>query len=496
MIVIKKFSNCEVNNYMKILLLNPPFLNKYSKSSRSPAVTKSGTIYFPLWLSYAAGVLDKEGHELKLIDAPARCMNRAQTLSMMKEFKPELTVIDTSTPSIFNDLNFANEIKKALPRTKICLVGTHASSCVEEILPENNFIDFIARREYDYTLKELSKKFNAPEKYSEITGISYLLDGKIVNNPDREYIENLDELPFVSEVYKKYLDIKDYFYAHVSYPTISIFSSRGCPSKCFYCMYSQVMFGKRYRKRSAKNLFDECVYITQNFPEVKEILIDDDNFAVDQNNVKDFCNLMIENRIDLEWTVQVRVNLEFDTMVLMKKAGCKLIVAGFESGNQQILDNMHKGITLDQSLKFNENAKKAKLRVHGCFMVGNPGESKKTMMETLQFSKRLKLDTIQYFPLMVYPGTEAYRWAENNNFIKAKDYSEWLKEDGMHNCVISTNNLTDQELVNFCDYARKKFYLRPKYLFMKLEQCLTNKEDAVRTFKALGTFRKYLWKQG
>lgn len=482
---------------MKIALLNPPFLNKYSKSSRSPAVTKSGTIYFPIWLSYAAGILDKEGHELKLIDAPAKCLDKEQTLSMVKEFAPQLTVIDTSTPSIHSDLEFAKEIKKVLPNCKICLVGTHASICVDEILPENSFfIDFIARHEYDYTLRELAEKLNEPSLYGNIAGISYVVDNRVINNPDREYIHNLDELPFISEVYKKHLDIKDYFYAHVSYPTISIFSSRGCPSKCFYCMYSQVMFGKGYRKRSAKNLYDECVYVTKNFPEVKEILIDDDNFAVDQENVIEFCNLMIKNNVKLKWTVQVRVNLEYETMLLMKKAGCKLLVAGFESGNQQILNNMHKGITLEQSLKFNENVKKAKIRVHGCFMVGNPGETKETMMETLEFAKKLRLDTVQFFPLMVYPGTEAYDWAKSNSFIRAKDYSEWLKADGMHNCVLSTDKVTNKELVDFCDYARKEFYLRPSYILMKVGQCLTSKEDAVRTMKAFGTFRKYLFKRG
>lgn len=481
---------------MKIVLLNPPFLDKYSKSSRSPAVTKSGTIYFPIWLSYAAGVLDKEGHELRLIDAPAKCLTREKTLSMVRNFNPELVVIDTSTPSIQSDLDFAKAIKEDLPNCKICLVGTHASACVDEILQVNPFIDFIARHEYDYTLRELAQKINDTSLYHSIAGISYVENGQIVNNPDREFIHNLDELPFVSEVYKKYLDIRDYFYAHVSYPTISIFSSRGCPSKCFYCMYSQVMFGKGYRKRSAKNLYDECVYITQNFPEVKDILIDDDNFAVDQENVKEFCNLMIQNKLKLKWTVQVRVNLKYETMLLMKKAGCKLLVAGFESGNQQILDNMHKGITLEQSLRFNKDAKKAKIRVHGCFMVGNPGETKETMMETLEFAKKLRLDTVQFFPLMVYPGTEAYNWAKDNNFIKAKSYNEWLKEDGMHNCVLSTDKVTSEELVEFCDYARKQFYLRPKYLLMKLGQCLTSKEDAIRTLKAFGTFKKYLFKRG
>lgn len=481
---------------MKVLLLNPPFMDKYSKSSRSPAVTKSGTIYFPLWLSYAAGVLDRAGYELKLIDAPAKCLTKEDTLGQIKAFEPALVVIDTSTPSINSDLAFARSIKSALPAVKIVLVGTHASACVHEILPEHaDAVDFIARHEYDYTLPELAEAMNDAEKLSTVKGISYLVDGAVVENPDREYIHDLDELPFVSEVYKKYLDIKDYFYAHVSFPTVSIFSSRGCPSKCFYCMYSQVMFGKRYRKRSAKNLFDECVYITKEFPEVKEILIDDDNFAVDQENVQEFCRLMIESKLKLKWVVQCRVSLTYDTMVLMRKAGCRLVVVGFESGSQKVLDGMHKGITLEQSLKFNDAAKKARMRVHGCFMVGNPGETKETMNETLEFSKKLRLDTVQYFPLIVYPGTEAYAWAQENNYITAKNYDEWLTPDGMHNCVLSTPEVTNQELVDFCNYARKKFYLRPKYMFMKLGECLTNKDDFVRTFKSFMTFKNYLLKK-
>lgn len=481
---------------MKILLLNPPFINKYSKSSRSPAVTKSGTIYFPLWLSYAAGVLDKEGHELKLIDAPAKCLSREETLKMVKEFSPSLVVIDTSTPSINNDLAVAQAIKKCISEVKICLVGTHVSAAVSEILPEKSaYVDFIARHEYDYTLPEIAKALEGKMRLKDVPGISYCENRELKENKDRPYIENLDDLPFVSAVYKKYLDIEDYFYAHVSFPTISIFSSRGCPSKCFYCMYSQVMFGKQYRKRSAKNLFDECVYIKRNFPDVKEILIDDDNFSVDQENVQEFCKLMIESKLGLKWVVQCRVTLKYNTMVLMKKAGCRLVVVGYESGSQKVLDGMHKGITLEQSRRFNAAAKKAKMRVHGCFMVGNPGETKATMKETLEFSKSLRMDTVQYFPLIVYPGTEAWTWAKENHYINAKSYDEWLTADGMHNCVLSRPELSSQELVEFCNYARKQFYLRPSYMLMKLGECLTSKEDFIRTWKAFGTFRKYLFKK-
>lgn len=482
---------------MKILMLNPPFLNKYSKSSRSPAVTKSGTIYFPIWLSYATGVLDKEGHELKLIDAPAKSLTKEEVLKQIKAFCPALVVIDTSTPSIYNDLEFTKLIKEAIPNVKTCLVGTHVSATVSEILPEKSgYVDFIARHEYDYTIREIAKAMEGEMELKDVLGISYCENGELKENADRPFIEDLDELPFVAEVYKKYLNVEDYFYAHVSFPTVSIFSSRGCPSKCFYCMYSQVMFGKNYRKRSARNLFEECVYIKRNFPDVKEILIDDDNFAVDQKNVQEFCQLMIESKLGLKWVVQCRVTLKYKTMMLMKKAGCRLVVVGYESGSQKVLDGMHKGITLEMSRKFNDAAKKAGMRVHGCFMVGNPGETRESMMETLRFAKSLKMDTVQFFPLIVYPGTEAWTWAQQNHYIHAKSYEEWLTPEGMHNCVLSTPEVSSRELVEFCDYARKKFYLRPGYCLMKAGECLTNKEDFVRTAKSFKTFARYLFRRG
>lgn len=481
---------------MKILLLNPPFLDKFSKSSRSPAVTKSATIYFPLWLSYAAGVLDKKGYELKLIDAPARCISKEVCLEEIRAFNPDLVVVDTSTASINNDLAYTKVIKEALPNIKTCLVGTHVSATVSEILPKcSSYVDYIARHEYDYTLPEIAEAIEGKKVLSDVMGISYCENGVLKETSNREYIKDLDDLPFVSEVYKKYLNYKDYFYAHVNYPTISIFSSRGCPSKCFYCMYSQVMFGKGYRKRSAKNLLDEVIYITKNFQDVTEILIDDDNFAVDQENVKEFCRLMIENKIKLKWVVQCRVTLQYDTMVLMRKAGCRLVVVGYESGSQKVLDGMHKGITLDMSRKFNAAAKKAGMRVHGCFMVGNPGETKETMRETLDFAKSLTMDTVQFFPLMVYPGTEAYEWAKTNDYIRAKSYDQWIRPDGMHNCVISTSEISSQELVEFCNQARREFYLRPSYIMMKVVQCLTNWGDFKRTLKAFSTFRKYLFRK-
>lgn len=481
---------------MKILMLNPPFLPKYSRSSRSPAVTKSGTIYYSLWLSYATGVLEKAGHEVLFIDAPAEGIELAQIKTKIIDFKPKLAVFDTSTPSINSDIKVLEEVKSWFDDNLLTvLVGTHPSALSEETIGLSESIDVIARREYDYTLCDIADRIQAGNlQLAQVLGITYRQGHEIKSTEDRPYIENLDEIPWVSKVYKKHVDINNYFYAHTKLPVISFFAGRGCPNKCFYCVYPQVMFGHKYRHRSAEDIVGELEYIVDEFPDVKEVLIDDDNFTVDQDHVLRICDLIIRKGISIPWTVEARVNLRYDVMVAMKKAGCRLLVTGFESGDQQILDNVDKGATIAQAEQYCANANKAGLRVHGCFMVGNKGETKETMEKTLQFALKLKPDTAQFFPLMVYPGTRAYVWAQDNSFIRAESYRDWLNEEGMHNCVLNTDKLTAKELVDFCDEARRRFYLRPDYLVAKTLDLLRNPSEIKRTVKAGSVLIKHLFK--
>lgn len=479
---------------LKILMLNPPFFPKYSRSSRSPAVTKSGTIYYPLWLSYATGLLEKEGFAVRLIDAPAAGLGLDQIIPLVKEFKPDLLVLDTSTASIYNDVEVGAELKRIVPGALLVLVGTHPSALAEETMGLSPLIDAVARREYDHTLRDLARALEGGQELGGVLGLSYRQDGRIVHNPDRPFIEDLDEIPFASAVYKKHLDIKDYFYAHCQNPVVSFFGGRGCPGKCVFCVYPQTFFGRRYRHRSPENIAEEFAYVARELPEVREILIDDDNFTADQAHTVRTCQEIIKRGNKIPWTCEVRGELEYETMLALKKAGCRLVVVGFESGSAQVLKNINKGVTLERYRRFVQEARKAGLLIHGCFMAGNPGETRATLQETLNFAKSLDLDTVQFFPLMVYPGTEAYRWAETSGYITAKDFSQWLDEGGLHNCVISTPALSCQELVRFCYQARREYYLRPKYLVKKLLKVIADPGERARTVKALGSFYRYLFK--
>jgi anaerobic magnesium-protoporphyrin IX monomethyl ester cyclase len=255
------------------------------------------------------------------------------------------------------------------------------------------------------------------------------------------------------------------------------------------------MFGHRYRHRSPENIVAELEYIQKELPDVREVLIDDDNFTADQEHVFALCELIIKKNLKVSWTVEARVNLRLDVMNAMKKAGCRMLVAGFESGDQQILNNINKGATIEQAEQFAFNARKAGLRVHGCFMAGNKGETRETMNKTLQFALKLNPDTAQFFPLMVYPGTRAYLWAKDNFFIQAESYRDWLSAEGLHNCVLNTQSLTAQELVDFCDDARRKFYLRFRYIVGKAADVILNPSEIRRTVKAARVLFKHLLKR-
>lgn len=478
---------------MRILLANPPFLPKFSRSSRSPAVTKSATIYYPLWLAHAAGLLEKRGHEVMLIDFPAECKELADYRQRITEFAPGMVVCDTSTPSIESDVQALETVKSWFTAPLLgVLVGTHPSALPVQTMALSPAVDVVARGEYDWTLCQLADQ---PDRLPNIAGISFRQDGLIVPNPDRPFAENLDELPFVSSIYKKHLNIGNYFYAHCRNPVVSIFAGRGCPNRCFYCLYPQVMFGRRYRHRSATHFVDELTYIQSEFPEVREILIDDDNFTADQDFVVQVCDEILRRGLKITWTCEARVNLRYEIMVKMKQAGCRLLVAGFESGDQAVLDKINKGITIEQSEEFAHNAKKAGLRVHGCFMIGNRGEDQQTLQRTLDFALRLPLDTAQFFPLMVYPGTEAYRWAEEKGYIRACSFRQWLTPEGMHNCVLHTEKLSARDLVDFCDYARRRFYLRPWYLAYKALDVMRNPGEIGRTVKAATTLANHLFRK-
>jgi radical SAM superfamily enzyme YgiQ (UPF0313 family) len=488
---------------MLVYFINPPFKAEYgrfSRESRSPAITKSGAIYYPLWLIYAAAYAKKRGQKVCFLDAPAKRLNEKQSIEVIQQQVQDkcFFVLDTSTPSIKSDVAFGAMLKDLFPDSFILLVGTHPSACPEETLELNGKIDAVAKGEYDLTVTDLAQTLEANRSLEAVRGITWrdCQSKAIKANVDMPYLENIDDIPYAAEFIEKYLNVKDYFFAAATYPAIQIFTGRGCPCRCNFCVYPQTMHGHKYRVRSPENVVGEFQYIADNFPTVKEVVIEDDTFTTDKNRLIEICNFLIEKKLQnrLKWLCNARVNLDIETMKIMKKAGCRLIIPGIESGNQQILNNIKKGTKIEQFETYVKNAKKAGLLIHACYMVGNHGETMETMQETLKLALNLNTDTAQFFPLIPYPGTEAYDWAKKSGYIEQK-YENYCKEDGTHNTVLNLPGLSGEEMVVFCNMARKKYYLRLRYILHRLRVGLGNFDDFKRSLKAFGSLKRYLLKK-
>lgn len=488
---------------MKVFFVNPPFKSEYGKFSReqrSPAITKSGCFYYPLWLIYAAARIERSpGFEIGFIDAPAKQLSKQQCMEMIaqKGSDTKLFVVDSTTPSIYEDVEFAAGLKKAYPNAVVILVGTHVSTLPEETLGLNDSLDAVARREYDLIVEGIANAIRDGKDWRKVRGITYRdVDGKICSNEDMPYITDMDDIPFASEFIKKHLDVNDYFISIATLPEIQIFTGRGCPFRCYFCLYPQTMHGHTYRYRSAENVVAEFEYIADHLPEVREVVIEDDTFTADKKRVQEICRLLIEKKINkkLRWMCNSRVTLDYETMVQMKKAGCRLLLPGFESGSQQILNNIRKGTKVEQFKPFVDNARKAGMQVHGCFIVGNRGETRETMQETLKVALTLKLDTAQFYPLMPFPGTEAYDWAVSQGYLSGK-YTDYLQEDGNHNTSMHVGDISAQELVDFCNYCRRRFYMRPWYIGHRIWMGIKDPADLKRALKSFGRFKEFLFRR-
>ena len=487
---------------MKVFFMNPPFKGKYGKFSReqrSPAITKSGCFYYPLWLIYAAARVERmEGFEVEFIDAPAKQMEWDECLKLVAEkgAGTKLFVVDSTTPSIYNDVSFAAALKEKYPDAVVMMVGTHVSTLPEETLDINEKIDAVARKEYDLIVMEIAQALKDGKNWRQTRGITYRDDkGQFRSNEDMPYITDMDDVPFASKFIKEHLDVEDYFIPASLFPERQIFTGRGCPFHCNFCLYPQTMHGHQYRARSPQSVVEEFQYIADHFPNVREVVIEDDTFTADKERVKEVCRMLVEKGLNtrLSWMANARVTLDYDTMVCMKKAGCRLLLPGFESGSQQILNNIRKGTKVEQFKPYVDNARKAGMQVHGCFIVGNKGETRETMQETLRVALSLKLDTVQFYPLMPFPGTEAYDWAVSQGYLSGK-YTDYLQEDGNHNTSLHLDDISAEELVEFCNYCRRKYYMRPWYIGHRIWMGLKDPEDLKRSLKSFGRFKEYLRK--
>lgn len=449
---------------MKILFLNLPYEFAISRASRWPEKTKSGTLYYPYWLCYAAGVCLEKKYEVELVDCITKKMTIDDTAKLVKSIKPDFVMAELTTSTCSYDYKTLTQIRQINPDVHVLVGGTHATVLSEKILEECAAIDVVARQEYDFTLDEIMQNWS---DLSQVQGITYRnTDGKIIRQPDRPWVENLDLLPMVSKVYEKFLDVNDYSYSFAKKPMIQIFSARGCPFHCNFCSYPESMSGRKFRRRSINNFVDELEYIHEHMPYIKEIFIEDDTFTVDKSRVVEICDEIKRRKLKLVWSCNTRVDtLDFFTMKKMKEVGCRLLVVGYESGNQIVLNETRKGIKLEQAVEFSNNTKKLGIKVFGCFMIGLKGDNLSTIEETFQFAKKLYPDMCFFQQAVPFPGTAFYAWVKENKYLRTEDFSKWLNKDGYLDCLVDYPYADHNRIEKIRDSLMSRYYFSLTYIF-------------------------------
>ncbi len=474
---------------MRIYMLNPPYFPHFGREMRWQDTGRGGTLYYPIWLSYAAGKLE-EDHEVRLVDAPAWHWEIDRVMEDLRGFDPDMIVLNTSFTSVDNDLKVGKELKQY--NVPVVMVGPPASQFAEKML---EVVDIVARYEYEFTLAELAQKMGRGESIEDVKGISFK-DDEMVHNPDRPFStsQDLDSLPFVSKVYKKHLDIYHYFLNYSLYPMVQIFAGRGCPNKCTFCSWPQSFMGRKYRIRSVENILDEFEWIEKNLP-VKEVFIEDDTFTISKKKVKEFCEGYQDRGLSVSWSCNARVDtLDLDTMQEMRRANCRFLIVGFESANEEILKNIKKGATVEQAREFAHNVKKAGLLLHADFIIGLPGETRDTIEETRSFIKEIKPEQLQVSVCSPFPGTELYEWCRENGYLLTDDPNEYLDEQGHQKAIISYPQLSKEEMVKKVDEILKEYYMSLSYVPLALRQVLRRNgfDEFKRLWRSTKMFLGYI----
>jgi hopanoid biosynthesis associated radical SAM protein HpnJ len=436
---------------MKTLFLQAPSFEGFDggAGSRYQAKREIRSFWFPTWLAQPAAMIPGS----RLLDAPPADITVEETLRVAAGY--ELCIMHTSTPSFPSDVRMAEMLKAHYPKMMIGLVGAKVAVEPEESLQASPAIDFVAREEFDYTLKEIAEG----RPLSEVDGINYRdANGLLVRTPDRAMIEDMDALPFVSEVYKRDLRIEDYFIGYLKHPYISFYTGRGCRSQCTFCLWPQTVGGHRYRTRSAASVIEEVKYIQKAFPQVQEIFFDDDTFTDDRPRAEEIARGL--GKLGVTWSCNAKANVPYETLKVLRDNGLRLLLVGYESGNQQILNNIKKGLKVDAARKFTADCHKLGITIHGTFILGLPGETQETIQQTIQFAKEINPHTIQVSLAAPYPGTYLYNQAKEQGWLTEEDESHLVNDRGVQISPMSYPHLNHTEIFDSVEVMYKKFYFR------------------------------------
>ncbi|MHB1701243.1 MAG: hopanoid biosynthesis associated radical SAM protein HpnJ [Acidobacteriaceae bacterium] len=473
---------------LKTLFLNPPSFEKFDggASSRWPATREIESYWYPVWLAYPAGMLEGS----RLLDAPPHHVSWQEVNNICKDY--EFLVVFTSTMGWTGDQRMAEKIKEDHPNIKIAFVGPPVTTDPDRALDECHALDFICRREFDFSVVEYANG----KPLNEILGISYRdANGVIQHNPDRPQVEDLDAMPWVTDIYARDMDVTKYNVPFLLHPYVALYSTRGCPAQCTFCLWPQTLSGHAWRKRSTDDVAAEMAHAKELFPHVKEFFFDDDTFNIQKARTIELCEKL--KPLGITWSSTSRVTTDYETLKAMREAGCRLLIVGYESGDPQILKNIKKGATVERARDFTRDCHKLGLTIHGDFILGLPGETKESIRNTIEFAKALDIETIQVSIAHAFPGTEFYDYAKKNGFIT----NEAMSDAGGHQMAhIEYPGLPVEYVLEMVHRFYDEYFFRPKQAFRVVWKAIVHRDlprlyTEARSFMKLRSQRNKIVKQ-
>ncbi|NQU15999.1 MAG: radical SAM protein, partial [Desulfobacteraceae bacterium] len=468
---------------MQILIINPPWPGKGFGTRSQNRIIKHRSdkfLQYPVFLAYSAAQLKGRGFGVTYIDSVIQDLDSDQTITEAKKRDPDAIFMETTTPSIEADYRSLTSLKDATG-AKIIVGGPHATYFHREVLNECEAIDVVIRHEFDTKIAGVVANLDNLES---VKGVTYRDGDAIIDNGDGGMARNLDAIPFPDRDTIPWTWYLEAWYSRQ--PFMNMMTSRGCPYHCAFCLWPESMYGHKQRFRGLDNVFAEIHQLVERYG-VREINIDDGTFTTNRQRVVDFCRRIRREKLDLIWTCNGRVdNIDDEMLGEMRRAGCKMIRLGVESGSQEVLDKIKKGLTLEQIEEGVRRVKKSGIQALGGFMFGFPYDTMETVQQTISFAKRLSPDQVQFSICMCYPGTSLYEDAKEKGLLLAKNFKEF---DMTHGPVVKTVDMEREELTNILARAYREFYFRPQFMFQTLRH-LKDKDEIKRVWRSLKSLLK------
>src|SRR5262245_38036209 len=467
---------------MRTLFLQAPSWEGYDggAGARYQARREIRSFWYPTWLAQAAALVPGS----KLVDAVPHGIGLAPLVEQARNY--DLAVLHTSTPSFASDVRTLEALKAANPNLRAGFVGAKVAVQAQASLEASAAIDFVAGSEFDFTIKELAEG----RDWARISGLSYRdRDGRVRHNEPRAILEDMDQLPFVTPVYKRDLTIENYFIGYLKHPYLSFYTGRGCKSRCTFCLWPQTVGGHRYRVRSVGHVIEELQWAAAAFPQVKEFFFDDDTLTDNLPRVEELARQI--GKLGIAWSCNVKGNVPRATLKVMRDNGLRLVVAGYESGNQQILHNVKKGMLVDVARRFTKDCHELGITIHGTFILGLPGETAETIEETIRFATEINPHTIQVSLAAPYPGTFLHRQALENGWLD-QDGGELVDERGSQLLPLHYPHLSHTQIFQSVEDFYRRFYFRPPKIAAMLGEMLRSPHMAKRRLREGVEFFRFL----